>query len=188
MRSHHSWLGFALTGALALACTPSVEIDVPDIEITEPNLPFPEAPAQAPAGTSVQAQFNFATNKLGAASNPDAGSLKKIERLLLTRVSLKASTGIHDFAFLDHLTVVASNNKYATESTPEWPVIQIIDYHASPDVQTGALLQLPLDTPVNMLPLWGRTSLWVTVTATGDPPQIDWSVDVVFSLSLKLVQ
>ena len=65
-------------------------------------------------------------------------------------------------------------------------MLQILDYQASPDVQTGAVLQLPLDTPVNMLPLWGHTSLYITVTATGDPPTFPWSVDVMFSLSLKL--
>ena len=65
-------------------------------------------------------------------------------------------------------------------------MLQILDYQASPDVQTGAVLQLPLDTPVNMLPLWGHTLLYITVTATGDPPTFPWSVDVVFSLSLKL--
>jgi hypothetical protein len=37
-----------------------------------------------------------------------------------------------------------------------------------------------------MLPLRGHTSLYVTVTATGDPPAFPWSVDVVFSLSLRL--
>jgi len=176
----------ALVGALLLGCTPSVEIDAPDIEITQPNLQFPAAPARAGAGTSVQGQFRFTTNKLGAANSPDAGSLKQIERLSITRVILKADTGIQDFGFLDHLTVVAANNYYATQSSPDWPVIQILDYQASPGVQTGAELQLPLDTPVNMLPLWGHTSLYVTVTASGDPPTFPWSVDVVFSLSLKL--
>jgi len=186
MHSPHSYLGLALASALLLGCTPSVEIDAPDIEITQPNLQFPAAPARAGAGTSVQGQFRFTTNKLGAANSPDAGSLKQIERLSITRVILKADTGIQDFGFLDHLTVVAANNYYATQSSPDWPVIQILDYQASPDVQTGAELQLPLDTPVNMLPLWGNTSLYVTVTATGDPPAFPWSMDVVFSLSLRL--
>ena len=159
MRSHGSWLGLALAGTLLLGCTPSVEIDAPDIEITQPNLQFPAAPAHAAASTSVQGQFRFTTNKLGAANNPDAGSLKKIERLSITRVILKAHTGIQDFGFLDHLIVVAANNYYATQSSPDWPVIQILDYQASPGVQTGAELQLPLDTPVNMLPLFARVPL-----------------------------
>jgi hypothetical protein len=186
MRSQRFWLGLVLAGVLLLGCTPSVVIDAPDIEITQPNLQFPAAPAPAAAGTSVQGQFRVTTNKLGATNSPDAGSLKLIERLLITRVALKAKTGIQDFGFLDHLTVVAANNYYATASSPESPVIQIVDYQAPAGVQTGSVLQLPLDTPVNMLPLWGHTSLYLTVTATGNPPKSPWSVDVVFSLSLQL--
>jgi len=186
MRSQCSWPGLVLVGALLLGCTPSVVIDAPDIEITQPNLQFPAAPARAGAGTSVQGQFKVVTNKLGSANSSDAGSLKQIERLLLTRVALEANAGIQDFGFLDHLTVVASNNYDSTESSPGWPVIQIVDYQANPGVQTGAVLQMPLATPVNMLPLWGHTWLYLTVTATGDPPTFPWSVDVVFSLSLRL--
>ena len=47
MRSHGSWLGLALAGTLLLGCTPSVEIDAPDIEITQPNLQFHSALAGA---------------------------------------------------------------------------------------------------------------------------------------------
>jgi hypothetical protein len=176
-----------LAAVLVVGCAPSVEIDAPDIEITQPNLPFPAAPASAGPGTSVTAPFKFATNKLGS-SKPDAGTLKNIERLQITRVVLKANSGIEDFSFLDHLTVLAANKSDTTQSSPEWPVIQIVDYQASPDVQVGAELQIPLDPPVDMLPLWGHTWLYLTITATGDPPKTNWSADVVFSLSLKIRQ
>jgi len=98
-----------------------VEIDAPDIEITQPNLQFPAAPARAGAGTSVQGQFRFTTNKLGAANSPDAGSLKQIERLSITRVILKADTGIQDFGFLDHLTVVAATTTMPRSRAPTGP-------------------------------------------------------------------
>jgi hypothetical protein len=67
-------------------------------------------------------------------------------------------------------------------------VVQILDYQADPDVLVGAVLDLPLDPPVDMLPLWGYPRLYLTFTATGAPPQVDWSIDVVFSLSLKITQ
>ena len=178
----------ALAGALAWGCVPSVEIDAPDIEITQPNLQFPAAPAGAGPGTAVTAPFKFTTNKLGATNNPDAGSLKNIERLQITLVVLKVNTGIEDFAFLDHLTVVAANTSYSTQSSPGRPVIQVVDYEAPYGVPIGPVLQLPLTPPVDMLPLWGRTSLYLTVTATGNLPKVDWSMDVVFSLSLKITQ
>ena len=178
----------ALATALVCGCAPSVEIDAPDIEITQPNLQFPAAPAGVGAGTSVTAAFRFTTNKLGATNNPDAGALKNIERLQITRVVLKANTGIADFSFLDRLTVVAANTSYTTESSPGRPAIQVVDYQAPSEVAIGPVLQLPLPAPVDMLPLWGHTSLYLTVTATGNLPNVDWSMDVVFSLSLKIKQ
>jgi hypothetical protein len=180
--------GLGLTGALAFGCTPSIEIDAPDIEVTEPNLQFSAVPAGAGVGASVMGQFKFSTSKLGAATNPDAGSLQNIERLQVTQIVLKADTGIQDFSFLNHLTVMAANSGYATQASPGRPVLQMVDYPTSPGVQVGAELQLPLDPPVDMLPLWGHTWLYLTVTATGDLPQVDWSMDVVFSLSLKIKQ
>jgi hypothetical protein len=178
----------ALASALVFGCAPSVEIDAPDIEITQPNLQFQAAPSSAGPGTSVTAPFKFTTNKLGATNNPDAGSLKNIERLQITRVVLKANNGIEDFSFLNHLTVLAANTSYATESSPGRPVIKVIDYEAPYEVAIGPVLQLPLTPPVDMLPLWGRTWLYLTVTATGNLPKVAWSMDVVFSLSLKLTQ
>jgi hypothetical protein len=175
----------ALAAALALGCVPSVEIDAPDIEITQPNLSFPAAPAGA--GQSVTALFSFSIAKLGAASKPDGGSLKNIKRMQITQVVLKADSGIEDFSFLDRLTVDAANLGYATQSGPGQPVIRIVDYQA-PDVASGAVLQLPLSPPVDMLPLWGHTSVYVTVTATGTLPTVAWSMDVVFSLSLDISQ
>jgi len=178
----------AFAGALAFGCTPLVETDAPDIEITQPNLQFPAAPAGAVAGTQAIGSFKLSTAKLGATNNPDAGTLKHIERLLITQVVLRANTGIEDFSFLDQLTVNAANVALATESSPGRPVVQIVDYEAPYGVPIGAVLSLPLSPPVDMLPVWGRTSLYLTVTATGNLPKVAWSADVVFSLSLKMTQ
>jgi len=185
MRSRPALAALSLAGALALGCVPLVEIDAPDIEITQPNLPFPAAPASV---TSVAALFKFSTAKLGAAGKPDAGTLKNIKRLQITRVVFKADSGIEDFSFLDHLTVDAANLGYATQSSPGQPVIQIIDYQAPDQGTGGSALQLALSPPVDMLPLWGHTTVYVTVTATGALPTVAWSMDVGFSLSLKIDQ
>ena len=176
----------ALAGALAFGCAPSVEIDAPDIEITQPNLQFPAVPAGA--GTQAVGLIRLNTSRLGAASNPDAGSLKNLKRLQVTKVVLNANTGIEDFSFLDYLTVDAANLGFTTQSSPDRPVIQVVDYQAPSNVPIGAVLQLPLSPPVDMLPLWGHTWLYLTVTATGDLPKVAWSIDVVFSLSLKLTE
>jgi len=181
----HAFATFALIGVLVLDCTPKVTIDAPDIEVTQPGLQFPATPANVPPGTTVTAFYNLSTNKLGAASNPDSGTLKNIQRLLVTRVLLRAETGITDFSFLDSLTVVASNPVSAIQPNP--PVVPIIDYQAT-DVGVGAELQMPVDPPVDMLPLWGHTWLRLTITAAGALPLVPWSADVVFSLSLRMTE
>ena len=178
---------FALAGLLALGCTPAMEIDAPEVDVTEPDLQFLGVPAGVGSGASATGYFKFGTKQLGA-TFPDAGTVQNVERLQVTRVVLMAKTGIDDFSFLDHLTVDAANLGYATQSSPGQPVIRIVDYQGSPGVLTGPKLQIPVSPPVDMLPLWVHQWLYLTVTATGDPPSIDWSVDVEFSLSLKISQ
>jgi hypothetical protein len=178
--------GFILACALALApgCTPLVTIEAPDIEVTQSDLRF----AAAPRGTSIIGTFVLNTSKLGASSKPDAATLKMIDRLELTRVVLNAKAGITDFAFLDHLTVQAANWTDAASQNPPKPVIEIIDHRPHDGDLIGATLPFPLSPPIDMLPVWKRSILYITVTATGDMPKVDWSMDVIFSLSIKLTQ
>ena len=182
--------GFTLACALALApgCTPLVTIEAPDIEVTQNDLQFMAAPAGAPRGTSVIGTFVLNTSKLGASSKPDSATLRMIKRLELTRVVLNAKAGIPDFAFLDHLTVQAANWTDAATQDPPKPVIAIIDYRPQEGDLVGVTLPFPQSPPIDMLPVWKRTLLYITVTATGDMPKVDWSMDVIFSLSIKLTQ
>jgi hypothetical protein len=173
-----------------------VEIDAPDIEVTQPNLPFPAFPAGVPAGTPLPpVTFAISTAKLGAANNPDAGSLKKIQRLQITRVVFKADPGIDeahpgidDFSFLRQLTVKASSMWAGAQLSSDPHAITIVDYQAPEDGKIGAVLQLPVSPPADLLPLWGHTWLYLAITVSGDLPRFPWSMDVVFSLSLKLVE
>jgi hypothetical protein len=179
---------FALAGLLTFGCTPWVEVDAPDIEVTQPKLFFLGVPAGTPSVTTAQGSFILRSSRLGAAGSPDAGAFKRIQRLDLIRLAFKASTGIADFSFLTHLSVEATNPTY--DSTPpacrDRPVVQILNYDVPPD--PGAVLQIPMVNPVDLLPLWGCPSLYVTVEASGQPPVVDWTMDVVFSLSLKISQ
>jgi hypothetical protein len=187
MRLHRSFAAFALTGLLVFGCTPSVTVDAPDIEVTQPNLSFPAAPVGAPPNTTVTGQFMLSSNKLGAAGGPDAGAFKNIERLDLIRLAFAADTGIQDFSFLTHLTVTATNpDSLRIVACRNRPVVPILDYDVPPG--TGAVLAIPMSPPVDLRSLWACPSLSVTVQATGDPPQFDWSLDVVFSLSVRISQ
>jgi len=190
MSSRRALAKFILASALAAgpSCAPTVTIDAPDIEVTQTDLAFPAVPAGAPQGQSVSGIFQIATAKLGAANNPDAGTLKNIKRLQLTRIVLKAKTGITDFAFLDELSVKAANWDPTKAANAGQRVIQIVDYKLPDGEVFGSVLPIPISPPVDMLPLWGRTWLYLTVVASGVLPSVDWSVDVVFSLSLRLTE
>ena len=185
MRLHRSLAASALVGPLVFGCSPSVQIDAPNIEVTQPNLPFPAAPAGAPPNTTVTGSFSLSSNKLGAAAGPDAGAAKKIGRLDLVRLAFVANSGIEDFSFLTHLTVTATNpDSLRIVACRNRPTVPILDYDVPPE--TGATLPIPLSSPVDLRTLWECPSLSVTVKATGNPPQFEWSMDVVFSLSLRI--
>jgi hypothetical protein len=193
MRLHRFFAAFALAGPLVLGCAPSVTIDAPDIEVTQPNLSFPAPPVGA-QGT-VEDTFLLSSNKLGAAGGPDAGASKRIQRLDLIRLAFTADTGIQDFTFLTHLTVTA---KYPpggrVVACHDLAEVTILDYDVPPG--TGAVLAIPMSPPVDLRSLWACPSLSVTVQATGTAPvvatgtplQDNWSMDVVFSLSVRISQ
>jgi hypothetical protein len=143
----------------------------------------------------MEATFLLSSNKLGAAGGPDAGAYKKIERLDLIRLAFAADTGIQDFSFLTHLTVTATNpDSLRIVACRDRPVVPILDYDVPPG--TGAVLPIPLSPPVDLRSLWACPSLSVTVVATGTAPvvatgipsQDRWSLDVVFSLSVRISQ
>lgn len=189
MHSLHCFMGFALVSSLLLGCTPSVEIDAPDIEVTQPNLQFPALPAGVPEGTPLPpVVFAISTAKLGATNNSDAGTLKKIQRLQITRVVFKADPGIDNFTFLTHLTVRAATTWSGAQLSSDPDTLTIVDYQAPADGAIGTELQMPVSPPVNLLPLWAHTWLYLAITVSGDLPRVPWSVDVVFSLSLKLTE
>jgi hypothetical protein len=185
MRLHRFFAAFALAGPLVLGCAPSVTVDAPDIEVTQPNLFFPAV--QVGAQGTVQRTFSLSSNKLGAAGGPDAGASKRIQRLDLIRLALLAKTGIQDFTFLTNLTVTATNpDSLRIVACRNRPVVPILDYDVP--AGTGAVLAIPMSPPVDLRSLWECPSLSVTVAATGTPPDVDWTMDVVFSLSVRISQ
>jgi hypothetical protein len=183
--------GLALAAWLALGagCTAKVTIEAPDIEVTQTDLRFAAAPVGMPAGQSVRGVFQLNTSKLGASNRADAATLRMIERLDLIDVTLKARSGITDFAFLDRLSLTAANYSNPTDQDPPKPVVEILTYIPQVGDLIGATLDPPLaSSPIDLLPLWRRNVLYITVTATGALPTLEWAMDVVFSLSIKLNQ
>jgi hypothetical protein len=75
-------------------CNNALWVDMPDIEVTQPNLQFPAAPVGAPPNTTVTGTFLLSSNTIEA----DAGAFKTIERLDLFRLAFSANSGIEDFS------------------------------------------------------------------------------------------
>ena len=175
-----------------VACTPSLTVDAPEINITERNLTFPSVVTTVPGSHSVTSSFKVVTSKLGAAANHDSSAIDRMQRMEITRVFVQAKSGISDFAFLDYLKVSAANwdaSRGGTSSTK--PVVTILE--CGPDTQDcpllyeggGPTLSFPVNPPVDLLPLWANTNLYIIVTAGGTVPNVEWSIDVTFSFSVR---
>lgn len=174
-----------------LACKPSLIVDAPEINITEKNLTFPSVVTTAPGSQSVTSSFKVVTSKLGAAANHDSSALDRMQRMEITRVLVQAKSGISDFSFLDHLKVSAANWDASRGTSSTRPVVTILE--CGPGTQDcpllyeggGPTLEFPVSPPVDLMPLWANTNLYIIVTAGGTVPKVEWSIDVTFSLSVR---
>jgi hypothetical protein len=185
-------LAHAVLVAAGAGCSPSLTVDAPEINITEKSLAFPGVVSTVPGSQSVTTSFKIVTSKLGAAANPDSSAVDRIQRMEISRVLVQARGGITDFSFLDRLKVSAANWDASKTSNTGKPVITILECDATgaqdcPLIyqSVGPALDFPLNPPVDLMPLWANTNLYIIVTATGRVPSVDWSVDVTFSLSVR---
>lgn len=193
MRPTHLTLSaLTLLVAAGLGCKPSLTVDAPQIDITEKNLAFPGVVSTVAGPQSATSSFKVVTSKLGAAANPDSSAIDRIERMEITRVLVNANRGITDFSFVDSLQVRAANYDPTRQSNSTRPVVTILDCNPQSTndcpllyENIGTKLDFPLNPPVDLMPLWANTNLYIIITATGTVPKIDWSVDVTFSLSVR---
>jgi hypothetical protein len=173
-----------------MGCKPSLVVDAPQIDITEKNLSFPGVISTVPGDQTATSTFKIVTSKLGAAANPDSSAIDRIQRMEITRILVQARSGITDFRFLSKLKVSATNYDPNRSSNVGKPVVTIMECPGAVDCPllydiTDPTLNFPLDPPADLIPLWANTNLYFIVTATGTVPQVDWSVDVTFSLSVR---
>lgn len=183
---------FTLLVAAGAGCKPELTVDAPEINITERNLSFPGVVSTVPGSQSATTSFKVVTSKLGAAANPDSSAIDRIQRMEITRILIQAKNGITDFSFVDRLIVRAANWDASKPSSSGKPVVTILDCDAAGTQDcpliyesVGTTLDFPLNPPVDLMPLWANTNLYIIVTATGRVPTVDWTVDVTFSLSVR---
>jgi hypothetical protein len=181
-------------GLFALAsCSPVVEANFEDIQVTRPDIPVP--PATAGAFSMVTFQFTLDSGRLGANTNPEAQD--QIKEVLLHGLSLTAKSGISDLSFVRSLRIFAYVPLRTTSSSE--PVrasrreVEIADYERRSDTPVGPTLTVPLSEDVDLSDLvkpdsTQQTKIVVVTNLGGQLPTVSWKVDVTMALTFRLEQ
>jgi len=173
---------------LQIGCAPLVEADFSDVEVTRPDVPVPAAPISAPS--SVTFTFSFDSTKLGA--NPSLAAQSQVAEVKLHRLDLTAKGGVVDWSFIQTfhaLAFVPMRNVSSPTATVRQ--VEIADYVRNGAVLSGTTFSVPLPEPVDLLPLVRPRSseyrkIIVVANLGGQMPAVDWTVDVLMSISVKL--
>jgi hypothetical protein len=153
-----------LLGAATVGCAPSVEADVPEVEVTQKGLAFEGVPIGNLIGeVSMSQSFTQKHSKLDLPKGLDS----EVKAL---GVSLFAKSGIQDFSFLHSLQVTMSDGNH--------PAVELINYQMVPGAKPSPELDMVSANPVNTLDQWKTDSATFTVNVAGTLPTQNWSVDL----------
>lgn len=172
----------------AAGCSPIVDANFSEIEVTRPDISVPASPV---AGlSSVMFSFSFDSTKLGANANLAAQS--QIVSVKLHRLDLTAKGAVTDLSFIHtlHAFAFVPLSKTASQSNRQ---VEIADYVRRSDAPVGATFSVPLPEPVDILPLLQPSSLdqrkiVVVVSLGGQLPNQGWTADVSMSISVEIRQ
>lgn len=175
---------------LWVACSPNIDAEFPEVEVTYPNL---EAPAyiaipNVPADPQITLSFELDSRNIGASALP--ANQKRFQAATIYQVTLTATSGVSDLSFIRKLRIVAelpASNQVPTAPTPK---IEIGYYERQGDAPIGPVFTFPLPVPVDILPLIrpsqsDQRKIIVTITAGGTLPNVGWTADVVMRLSAR---
>jgi hypothetical protein len=184
-------VGRLLAMGLAIAfagCSPVVEAEFSDIEVTRPGIQI--LGVGASSQQSVTFTFPIDSGSLGSSTKPEVK--QGITAVQLHRLSLTATSGVSDLSFIQSLHALACVpiNKSTTVSARQ---VEIADCVRQPDPPASATFEVPIPEPVDLLPLLRPSStepnrILVIVNLGGVAPTVAWTVDISMSLSLKLRQ
>ncbi len=188
MRVGYLALGPAIALAL-LGCSPIVDADFPDVQVTRSDIAVPAAPSSTP--TSVAFSFSVGSGQLGANTDPSAQS--RIRSMELRQLWLTAKSGITDLSFISRLHAVAFVPLSKTTSTETTRLVEIADYERRGEAVVGATFHVPLPEPVDLLPLLRPikpepAKIVVSVNLGGELPTVSWTTDVSMVVSMQVHQ
>ena len=171
-------MGRRFTLALAVAlggCSPVVDAEFSDIEVTRPDIQIPAAPA----GTHSSVTFSFMVQSgaLGATTNPEAQS--RIVSAELHRLAFVAKNGIADLSFIETLHALACVPT-STSSLHSSRQVEIADYVRQGVSLPSPMFEVPIPEPVDLLPLLRPSKseprrILVIVDLGGSLPSTGWT-------------
>jgi hypothetical protein len=160
--------------ALASACAPSFEADVPDVEITQHGLTMPGVPAAAQLGeVSVTSSFSFS-------SCTTAWAKRLNSEVFAHKVTIATSESSSDLSFIALARVTARDPGRAESATALLDYARIDGMPPSSDIEVG------MPTPIDITRLWSADQVIIELQAAGQLPEQDWTVDVTLHLSGKI--
>ncbi|HEX7500048.1 MAG TPA: hypothetical protein VF524_07040, partial [Polyangia bacterium] len=132
----------------AVGCSPVVEAEFSDINVTRPDIAVPGAGTSGLS--SVMFSFSFDSTGLGANSNLEAQS--GLASVKLHKLDLTAKGGVVDLSFIQtlHAFAFVPMAKTNSQSTRQ---VEIADYERHGNAPAGATFSVPLPEPVDIRPL-----------------------------------
>jgi hypothetical protein len=172
-----------------LGCSPVVDANFSEIEVTRLDIGVPAAPSAAT--TTVNFQFTFSSGQLGANTKPEAQS--RIRSAELRQLSISAKTGVSELSFIETLHAVAFVPLSKSTSTQTTRQVEIADYQRRGETTVGRTFLVPLPEPVDLLPLLRPASpepakVIVSVNLGGQLPTVSWTTDISMVLALDIHQ
>jgi hypothetical protein len=169
-------------------CSPIVDAEFSDIEVTRPDIQIPAAPAGL--RSSVTFSFVVQSSALGASTKPDVQD--RILAAELRRLVLVAKDGIGDLSFIQSLHALACV-PVSTSSLRSSRQVEIADYLRQGDTAPSPRFEVPIPDPVDILPLLRPSKseprrILVIVDLGGVLPTTEWHADVILSLAVRVHQ
>jgi len=162
----------AVLSAVALAaasgCAPSVEADVPDVEVTQRGIVFGGVAAGG-AEASMEKSYSQEHGKLDLPEGLDS----EVETLSVT---LTATAGVADLAFIHHLRITMAADGGGAP-------IELGTYDPPAGGTVGRQIALTTLNPNNLLDAWKTDSATFTLEIKGALPTADWTGDVTVHFS-----
>jgi hypothetical protein len=163
---------FSTLAVTSAGCLVSVEVDAPEIEVTQHDVLFDGVPRPATAGdVALVRSYSQAHDKLDLPDdiNPEVRALG---------VSLTAKRGIQDFMFIHNLRVTMSDETHAP--------VELIAYQQQPGAVPASVLNVDCANPVNTLEAWRTDAATFTIEVAGDLPEQEWAADIAVRFAGKI--